>query len=73
MGHTKQESVVIPLSVVDEPDDPLYWKIKAALENLQRAPDPEELRKQNEELDRIEREDGLEALQKELRRRVGLE
>jgi len=57
----------------EEPEDALYQQIKEALHKANEPISKEELRKQNEELDRIEREEGLEALQKELRRRAGLE
>lgn len=56
----------------EEPDDPLYQQIKSIRKNA-KPTDPEKLRKQNEEIDRIEREEGSEAMQKELRRRAGLE
>ncbi|USN45752.1 MAG: winged helix-turn-helix transcriptional regulator [Candidatus Woesearchaeota archaeon] len=56
----------------EEPNDPEYKKNKEALQNLNKKTDPTELKKQNEELDKIEREQGLEALNEELFKRAGL-
>lgn len=53
-------------------DDPLYKQIEEALFQIQKPASKEELRKQNEELDKIKKEQGLEAFQDELLRRVGL-
>ena len=55
----------------DEPDDFLYRKIKEGLNKLNEPPDPEKLKRQNEELDRIRKELGEEAFQDELLRRFG--
>lgn len=56
----------------EEPDDPLYRKVKEALRQLNKPCSKEELKKQRDELDKIEREQGLEAMNKELFRRAGL-
>ena len=57
----------------EEPDDPVYRKIKEALRKANKPVSKEELREQNEELEKIKREKGLKAFQEELRKRVGLE
>jgi len=55
----------------EEPDDPLYQKIKAIRTNAKPV-DKEELRKQNEELDKIKEEKGHDEYYKEVRKRFGL-
>ena len=56
----------------EEQNNPEYLKVKQAIQKLNKKPDPEELRKQNEELDRIKREQELEAYNEELFKRAGL-
>jgi len=53
-------------------NDPLYRQVKEAIRQMSEPCSKEELKKQNDELDKIEREQGLEALNKELFRRAGL-
>ena len=56
----------------EEPDDPVYKEIKQTLTELNKPSNPEELKKQNKELNKIKEDEGEEAFQDELLKRVGL-
>ncbi len=73
----QQEDEIIELgsylqSLVPEDEDPLRKKLNEALDKMLVA-DKEKLKKQNEELEKIKQEKGLEEFNEELFRRVGLD